>query len=194
MNGSELLLLGLLTQQRMHGYELHEFIEKRLHLVSDLTKPTAYRLLESLHEAGLVTRRAEREGRRPERLVYDLTEKGRERLQSLLREQLGQADRIVYPGNAALLFADQLSAGERRSLLLARRDAVAERLSGLRAAREHHPPGTGARLVIDHDSWHLAAEIEWLERAVAAIPADVRSDAEAECLETGEPAHGGDPS
>jgi DNA-binding PadR family transcriptional regulator len=169
MSANELLLLGLLGQQRMHGYELHDFLEKRLGFVSDMKKPTAYRLLDSLHEQGLVEREVEKPGRRPERRVYHLTPKGRERFLALLRQELPAASLPVYSSNVALLFVNQLPPGERRELLGRRLAALEEwrvRLSELVA---RHPSGTTARLVLEHDLAHLEAEQEWLARTVSSL-------------------------
>ena len=44
----ELLLLGLLRSQDMHGYQLHEAIDSHLGMVVQLTKPTAYGLLSNM--------------------------------------------------------------------------------------------------------------------------------------------------
>src|SRR4051812_13792108 len=124
MDANELLLLGLLDRQEMHGYRLHEFLEHRLQFVSDLKRPTAYRLLEQLHRQGLVERASEREGRRPERMIYRVTPAGRARFEDLLRLQLASASRTIYPGNAALLFADRVPPEERGSLLRKRLEGV----------------------------------------------------------------------
>ena len=89
---TELLLLGLLGRQGMHGYELSQFLEHRLSFLSDLKKPTAYRLLDRLHGSGLVARTAEKAGRRPERGVYSLTAAGEARLDGLLRRHLARSE------------------------------------------------------------------------------------------------------
>ena len=44
----ELLLLGVLRQGEMHGYQLHDFIERSLAFCTDLKKPTAYFLLDKM--------------------------------------------------------------------------------------------------------------------------------------------------
>ena len=159
----ELLLLGLLDERRMHGYELHEFLEHQLRFVSDLKKPTAYRLLERLYQRGLVERSVERQGRRPERLVYRLTPAGRVRFERLLREQLASANRAADPGNVALLFCDRLAPGERAALLRRRRSAVAELRDQAAAFRQAHAAGTPAWLVLEHELAHLEAELRWLD-------------------------------
>ncbi len=148
----------------MHGYRLHEFLEHRLPFVSDLKRATAYRLLEQLLARDLVKREAEREGRRPERQVYRLTRLGQERFATLLREQLGFADRVVYAGNIAILFSDRIPPDERRTLLERRRGAVAKLLAEIQKAIDAHGPGTPSRLALEHDLVHLDAEIDWLDR------------------------------
>jgi DNA-binding PadR family transcriptional regulator len=163
---SELLLLGLLQRQAMHGYELHEFLDHRLHFVTDLKKPTAYRLLDVLYQRGLVARTAERAGRRPERLVYSLTPAGQQHFRRLLREQLGRAEPVRYPHNIALLFSDQLGESERRDLLRRRGLALRAQLEDTLLAVDAHAPGTAPRVVLEHDATMLRAELDWLERTV----------------------------
>lgn len=165
-DSNELLLLGLLDRQRMHGYELHEFLEKRLGFLSDLKKPTAYRLLDKLHGDGLVDRQSERSGNRPERRVYSLTEKGKALFESLLREQLALPDRVSYPSSVSLLFADRLDVVERRELLRKRKLAFEAHRDTLSRILEFHPEGSGARLVLDHDLRHIDAEIGWLNETL----------------------------
>ena len=169
MSTNELLLLGLLGRHRMHGYELHETLERKLSFLSDLKKPTAYRLLETLHRQGLVEREVERAGRRPERRVYRLTAKGRARFDELLRAELEAPAFPVDPGNVALVFADQLlpggAFGARRpspGQLEARRDVLRDLVA-------RHSPRTSARLVLEHDLAHVEAEIAWLSSSLAAI-------------------------
>jgi DNA-binding PadR family transcriptional regulator len=164
---NELLLLGLLQRQAMHGYELYEFLEHRLHSVADLKKPTAYRLLERLHAEGLVDRAVERAGRRPERMVYRLTRSGLERFESLLREQLAQGQPALYPGNIPLLFSDHLPAPERGRLLGERRRMLREHRAGVEAAVAAHTSGTSPRLVLEHDLALLDAELQWLDQVLA---------------------------
>ncbi len=177
MSTNELLLLGLLGRQRMHGYQLHEMLERQLSFLSDLKRPTAYRLLEALHRQGLVEREVERAGRRPERRVYRLTARGRSRFEELLRAELRAPAYPVDPGNVALLFSDHLPPDERSAL-------VGRRLSSLEARRDQladlvarHAPGTSARLVLEHDLARAEAEIAWLSSAAdeiagLAIPAE----------------------
>lgn len=171
MGTNELLLLGLLGRQRMHGYELNEILERQLGFLSDLKKPTAYRLLEQLQAQGLVESEVERQGRRPERRVYRLTPKGRERFEALLRSELESAPHAVDPGNVALLFADQVPSSERVALLNRRMSTLLARRGHLADLVDRHPPRSSARLVLQHDLARVDAEIAWLTSAEDGIVA-----------------------
>ena len=166
MSANELLLLGLLDQQEMHGYKLHEFLEHQLSFVSDLKRPTAYRTLEQLLRRGFVARVSERSGRRPERMVYRITPTGRARFERLLREQLASAERVIHQGNIALLFWGRIPENERVHLLERRRRGVEEQRSMLAPIVDAHREGTAVRLVLEHDLAHLDTEISWLTKTI----------------------------
>ena len=74
MDARELLLLGLLLREEMHGYSLSHFLERRFGQIVVLNRSTAYFLLSRLERRELVATATEREGQRPERRVYRLTD------------------------------------------------------------------------------------------------------------------------
>ena len=166
MDPNELLLLGLLDQQEMHGYKLHEILENRLHFISDLKRSTAYRLLEQLLARGLVEREAERPGRRPERMVYHITPAGRAHFERILREELATARPTIHAGNAALLFSDRIPREERRALFERRRRGVEEQRAVIASIVQAHPRNTYARLALEHDLAHLETELHWLSSTI----------------------------
>ena len=104
----ELLLLGLLQKEEMHGYQLHEFIDSFMQTCVDLKKSTAYYLLEKMAKEGYVTRTEEREGNRPPRRVYHLTPAGEARFLDLLRQNLATYLPAKFPGDTGLTFLDNL--------------------------------------------------------------------------------------
>lgn len=169
MEEHELLLLGLLDQEGMHGYRLHEFLERRLQYVTGLTKATAYRLLDRLYRQGLVDRRAERQGRRPERLVYWITEAGRQRFEALLRHLLALPTRPVHAGDAALFFSYRIPPQERAELFRVRLQGLEERRARLVASLDLHAEGSPARLVMEHALAHLDTEVRWLHELISKL-------------------------
>ncbi|GIL13109.1 MAG: PadR family transcriptional regulator [Chloroflexota bacterium] len=156
----ELLLLGLLRREDMHGYQLTEFINRNLASCVDLKKPTAYYLLDKMVEAGWITRSQEQEGSRPPRHVYQITPEGEAAFRRLLRENLSAYHPARFTDDIGLALLDSLPADEARALLSRRREALAAELEAARAA----PPHAGSwQLVIDHLRFHLAAELSWLD-------------------------------
>jgi DNA-binding PadR family transcriptional regulator len=169
----ELLLLGLLDQEGMHGYKMHEFLERRLQYVPGLTKATAYRLLDRLYRRGLIDRRVEREGRRPERLVYWITDAGRRRFEELLRRQLALPARPVHPGDVALFFSHRIPIRERIELLRTRLRGLEQERERLSTSLGLHAEAGPARLVMEHSLAHIDTEIEWLSGLISRLEGDL---------------------
>jgi DNA-binding PadR family transcriptional regulator len=157
---AKLLLLGLLRQQNMHGYQLYEFIDRDLPVCTDLKKPTAYYLLNKMAEEALITEDHVQEGNRPPRRVYSLTDKGEAEYQRLLRLNLADYSPAYFGGDAGLAFMDTLDLPEASSLLEQRRSALAKELASLIEVPVH---GGSLQLVIDHRIHHLRSELDWLD-------------------------------
>ena len=162
----ELLLLGLLRQQDMHGYQLHEFINRDLATCTDLKKATAYYLLNKMADRGWVTQTTEREGNRPPRQVYSLTPAGEQAFQRLLRENLAAYQPVYFSGDIGLAFLDSLPAAEALELLRARRSELAAYLQSLQQAPVHS--GT-LQWLVEHQLYHLQAEIRWLDQILQQL-------------------------
>jgi len=159
----KLLLLGLLRQQEMHGYQLYEFIERDLSSCTDLKKPTAYYLLNKMAQEGWMSEEQTQEGNRPPRTVYRLTPKGEDAFLGLLRDNLSSFMPANFPGDAGLAFLDALDAEEAIGLLSQRRLAMLSTLEELRSVPGHHG---SQQLVVEHQARHLKAELEWLDEVI----------------------------
>ena len=163
----ELLLLGLLRQQAMHGYQLMEFIDHALSLCTNLKKPTAYFLLDKMAEAGWITQTESQAGRRPVRRVYGLTEKGEAEFQRLLRENLASYTPARFPEDIGLAFVEILKPDEAIDLLSQRRSALAAALAETQAVPAH---AGSAQFALEHQVRHLTAELKWLDEVTARLP------------------------
>jgi len=163
----ELLLLGLLRRQEMHGYQLMEFIDRVLNFCTDIKKPTAYFLLDKMAEAGWIARTESQAGHRPPRQVYRLTEQGEIAFQRLLRANLAGYTALRFADDIGLAFIDSLSPAETLALLGQRRAALAEALAAARAVPPH--PGS-IQFIIEHQVRHLEAELQWLDELQTRLP------------------------
>lgn len=167
----ELLLLGLLRQANMYGYQLHDLIERELASCVDLKKPTAYFLLDKLTRKGWISQHEERVGSRPPRNVYAITQAGEAHFELLLRANLGSYHLTRFAGDVGLAFADALPPAEVLELLQQRRSLLAADAAATSAAPHHDG---SLQLVIEHRLVHLEAELRWLDSVIVrfAAPAD----------------------
>jgi DNA-binding PadR family transcriptional regulator len=160
----ELLLLGFLRRENMHGYKLNEFIERDMAACTDLKKPTAYFLLDKMAKQGWISMRETREGNRPPRRVYRVTAKGEAEYQKMLRENLAAFIATKFPGDVGLGFADDLAASDVLPLLAERRTALIAKVDELNAVPEH---SGSLQLIVSHQQFHLEAELRWLDQVIA---------------------------
>jgi len=159
----KLLLLGLLRQQEMHGYQLYKFIERGLSACTDLKKPAAYYLLARMAADGWLSETVAHEGNRPPRKVYRLTPAGDTAFEDLLRQNLAGFQMPGLPGDVGLAFLDVLDAAESLSLLAERRLALRAALANARQV----PPHRGSlALLVEHQVHYLESELGWLETVI----------------------------
>jgi DNA-binding PadR family transcriptional regulator len=165
-----LLLLGVLTTQSRHGYEINEFIERRLCQVVTMKKPTAYALLDRLAGAGHISVTVEQQGNRPPRKVYSVTGSGRALFADLLHHNLATLDAPAFAGDIGLMFLNHLPLPEALDCL---RQRLA-RLDALLAGPVSVPPHGGSLtldLALDHVITLRRADRDWLAATIARLEA-----------------------
>jgi DNA-binding PadR family transcriptional regulator len=89
MNRYDLVLLGLILEKERSGYDIiTEISSRELDRWANLSTSTVYNRLTTLEKNECIQGRAEREGNRPERMVYTITEKGRDVLRKEVLKHL----------------------------------------------------------------------------------------------------------
>ena len=164
-----LLVLGLLKLQDMHGYQLGDLIDKRLKYLTDLKKPTLYHLLGKLESEGLVRKSASREGNRPERFTYQLTDAGQARFEDLLWANLQGAHTTYFADDIGLLFLSELPAAQARVYLSEKRAGVAQNILAVEHAVALHEAGTPPYVTLRHHLVHLQTELAWLDELLSDL-------------------------
>lgn len=125
-----LAVLGLLGEHPRHPYEV-AFVMRQRHMDEHikLNLGSLYHTFEQLHRAGWIQpTETAREGRRPERTVYSLTEAGGRRFRDRLRELIAEPTGEYSSFEAGLSFLHQLSRQEAVELLRLRALALEQRL------------------------------------------------------------------
>jgi DNA-binding PadR family transcriptional regulator len=133
-------------------------------------------LLERLTKEGCLEVQAEPGARGPrrERLIYALTERGKERFGELLRQVLRQYMPIHSGVEIAILFLARVPIAEAITLLEQRREAVAARRTKVVAELgDFAAHGTLQRIAEDHLLSQIDSELAWADRALSQIRASV---------------------
>ena len=159
----KLLLLGLLRQNEMYGYQINEMIDTHLSTSIHLTKPTAYRILQNMAVEGLISSREEKEGNRPTRRVYAITPKGENEFQERINESLSNYIPSENVSAISLAFLDTLPIEDAISHLEKRQSAIENLLHPILDNRTHNG---NFQLVTENQILHLSAELEWLKEII----------------------------
>ena len=89
MNRYDLVLLGLILEHERSGYDIITEVRVReLDRWAKISTSTIYNRLITLEKNGCIVGHAERDGNRPERMVFNITDKGREVLRKEVLKHL----------------------------------------------------------------------------------------------------------
>ncbi len=161
------MVLALLDEDDMHPYEMLRLMRFRHDdRILPVTGGTVYHTVGRLHRAGLVAEAGtRREGNRPERTIYTLTEPGAEAAWAWVRRELVAIGRPVE-FRVALAEAHNLDRDEVVDLLSQRREALAADLAAMNAGLgTARPAGVAEQYLVEVDrSAALAvADLAWLD-------------------------------
>lgn len=166
MYDKRLFLLGLLRGQKLHGYGLVEYLSAHETGGAGIRKSNAYRLLKLLESEGLVRASNERDGNRPVRHVYEVTDDGEKLFRELLLQSLAQDHSADQPGIAALNYLDAVEPAVAAEHLQKRRDSVAARRKELadlpEEMRDLHP-------ALDLSLRQAEVELQWLDEKLREL-------------------------
>lgn len=173
-NPLALPVLALLRQRPMHPYEMATEIRRRhWHGSVKLTNGTLYAVVGGLVRGGLVVpKEISREGRRPERTTYALTDAGRAELFGRLREMLSQPAKEYTRFAAGLTLVAILPRNETLALLEERARLLAADVDRAQADLDAHRVAGLPRLFAldaEHALVLRRAELAWVRGLVAGI-------------------------
>ena len=177
-SGSNLLalaVLALLAERPTHPYEMDFLMRTRgLEQSIKLNRGSLYTVVETLQRDGLIVpQETQREGRRPERTVYALTEAGRAKFAGWHRELMSKPATEYTQFAAALCFIAHFSPNETIALLEQRARSldgeIEERRFRLGAVMERL---SVPRLFLIEEEFALAqreAEVRWVRQIIQEI-------------------------
>jgi DNA-binding PadR family transcriptional regulator len=167
ISGLGLSILSLLDERPMHPYELASTMRHRHQdEFIRLNFGSLYHTVDALERSGwIVPAEREKEGRRPERTIYHLTDAGRDVLARTVGDILARPRR-EYPHFATgLMFMHHLGRSEAREHLNARAAALkatSEKLASILAEVRAEGVSRLALIELEHKIAMLDAERRWV--------------------------------
>jgi len=156
----ELLLLGLLRQGPKHGYDIKAQVREILSLFAGIQLKSVYYPLRILEQKGLVGKRIARIGKRPKRIIYSLTNKGKKRFEDLLGRSLLELKRPQFSLDLSLYFLHYLNPVSARNRLRARLRILKRISLGMEKMVNVKPKNNPSPLsrILEHNIQMLKAE------------------------------------
>lgn len=171
-----LVILGLLRDRPLYGYEIKQIIEEHMSDWTSIAFGSIYFALDKLAEEHFVEKvSVEQDGKRPSRSVYQITDAGRAEFLRLLREGFKQMDRPTYSLDICLFFVASLPLEEVKHALRARQGALQKSLTYIQSHQDAQmqlpevPRLAGA--IFDHARVHTQAELSWVSDLLQKIEA-----------------------
>jgi DNA-binding PadR family transcriptional regulator len=170
-----LAVMNLLMERPMHPYEMKVKMKERGHdQVIRLKGGSIYDTVVRLEDGGFIkSQETSREGRRPERTVYGITDAGREETKDWLRELVSEPVHEYPQFAAALAFAGGLAKEEVVRLLQLRTVGLEARIAAVDTQLKTLIADMRLpRLFVLEGEYGLAmdrAELEWVRRTIQEI-------------------------
>jgi DNA-binding PadR family transcriptional regulator len=173
-NPLALAVMALLFERPMHPYEMVSVMRERgKHESVRLRYSSLYSVVEALEREGLILAlETRREGRRPERTIYGLTEAGRVEFLGWLRELLREPVKEYTQFAAGLTFLPALPPGEALALLEDREHRLEEEVEEMRSHLDAAMEQGLMRLFVveaEHETVLREAELRWVRELVREI-------------------------
>jgi DNA-binding PadR family transcriptional regulator len=167
-NPLALAVMALLYERPMHPYEMVTLMRERgKHESVRLRYSSLYSVVSALEREGLILpKETVREGKRPERTIYEITDAGREEFLTWLRELLREPVKEYTQFAAGLSYLPGLPPEEAMALLeerVGRLEAeTGEMRSRLDDARERYNLPRLFLVESEHELMLREAELEWV--------------------------------
>jgi DNA-binding PadR family transcriptional regulator len=169
----DLLLLGLLLDRPMHGYELYQQIQtEEIDTWFNVSMAGVYYSLGKLRDRELVAESRQRGGRSARKSIYRLTEEGRTAFFSAMEAQALSEETTSLDYDLVIYLLNKLPLQQATSMLEQHLDFLGEKARALQtileAERDHS--GSSLRLaVLDHKLRFLEMEQSWLADVLRGI-------------------------
>jgi DNA-binding PadR family transcriptional regulator len=172
----DIVLLGVLADGPMHGYEVRKAIDEKLDPLVGIKPRSVYYSLDRLEKHGFLSSYSARSGKRPKKFVYELTRKGLKRLRELLIHNIVTPEKPYFDIDLSMYFfrhsnpeAFEKALKERLELL----KAFAGRDCELFARERGIEIDKCVQMICEHDRTLLKQEIKFTNKLIECIKEEI---------------------
>lgn len=166
----ELLFLGLLKEGPKHGYEIKRLIDEELFPFVGLKIKSIYYPLKKMEKLGLIKKDVGREGKWPEKYVYQLTDKGYEIFDHLIMDSFLAIQRPYFNIDLSLYFIQYVDKDIARRQLRGRVMSLKRILKEIQSIKHKTIPSLNhLHIILDHDCDLIEAEIKSIGRLMCSL-------------------------
>lgn len=169
-------VLGLLIRWGpQHGYKLMQMMEEGISDFAKIKLPTIYYHLQKLDEQGYITKTIDKDGNRPEKFIYTITDKGIDYYHVLFTRLLNEEYSPEFALDGVLFYSDREDKNVLLDTLKRKRDQISIKIDELNHHKESsmvNIPDKGkscAVLIFEHHICHLEAEFSWLDKVIKGL-------------------------
>lgn len=163
-----LYILGLLQRfGPQHGYQIKKTIAEQLADFTQIKLPTIYYHLEKMEADGLLSAKHEKPGGRPEKTIYDITDKGKEAFKAMLSELLKFEYRPSFPADGLFYFSDSIKIADIAEHLQSYTQQLRKTIEFIQKHQGEtllfvpDEMKTMVHIIFSHHLHHYQAELDW---------------------------------
>lgn len=169
-------LLGLLLRYGpQYGYKLKQIIAEQISDFANIKLPTIYYHLKNMEQRGLVSSAVDREGNRPERTTYTITDKGSQHFNHLLNEFINESYTSEFGIDGVFYFFDSVNPELMIQKLADKKNSIENVLQWLDKHQSKVLESLDdkvkayPKIIFSHHIHHLRAELNWLEATIKEL-------------------------
>lgn len=131
----DLIVLGMLKKESMSAYDIQKLVEYRnISKWVKISTPSIYKKTIQLEKKGLIKGTIVKEGKMPEKVIYSLTDTGKQEFEKLMMEISAKPIHIFLDFNAVIVNLDSLSLEKRKQCI----DSIEENVKELKSYLEQN--------------------------------------------------------
>ncbi|AWI05677.1 PadR family transcriptional regulator [Clostridium drakei] len=172
----QLYILGLLMRYgSQHGYSIKQIVSDNIAAFAKIKLPTIYYHLDKLSEKGYINSVIEKDGNRPEKTVYSITDSGIAYFNSLLNKILAENYSVEFDFDGVLYFSDFADKDAVIKNLNRQKEYIENKLKELARTKDN----TVSKLLPDyrsycisifnHHIYHLETELKWINETLKEL-------------------------